>query len=282
MSPLSLSLFFALGIFLQGVIALLISGNLRRFIALTFFAGAVSCLSLFVIPQLASQSFDNRLFSVAVLFSLLFSTGIAFFFKAGIIRAINERYLFLINIVFVYFLFASHTFTNFDGVLLWFILIATAFTLFNAFTKNPLLRSKKIFLYMWLIFMSSVMMTRDLFLWFKTDSTLYPELYTPFAVIIKGMSFCMLFSYVSYLLFFLLFGLLDFDKALKISRTHPTLRNIIDKRFSNEQLSKYEALIILIVSGGTLIANHLLQIVHYQLLVGILIVFLPLISKTKH
>ncbi len=260
---------------------MIVSGNLKRFIVLTSSASAVSYVSTLVIPNLAAQNYDNTLFAITILFSLLFSAGIAVFFKTGIIRAINERYVLLINIVFIYFLFASHSYNKLNGIFFLYALFATALTLFNAFTQNPLTRLKKIYLYVWLIFMSSFMMIKDMVSWFKTDASLFPELFTPFAIVIKGMSFCMLFSYVAYLLFFLLFGLIDFDKEIKITRQHPTLRNIIDRRFSNEQLTKYEALLIIVIGSGALITNHFLQIITYQILVGILIITLPFLANKK-
>lgn len=276
MSPLHLSLYFTLGIFLQGVISMIISGHVKKFTYLTFAAMAASSIGF-----LAGDTLENRIVASLTFFGLSMATGVAYFFKTGIIRAINERYVLFTNVVFIYFIFSSFQLHRLSVGLIWYILIGTGFTLFNAFSKNPLTRFKKIALYLWLIFISCFMMIRDIVEWIKADALLVPQLYSPFAIVVKGMSSCLLLSYLLYLIFFLFFSTLNFDKELKIRRNHPTLRNVIAARFSDEEVSKFEALSIILIGGGVLAANHFLNLIHYQLLVNILVVILPFVVTKK-
>ena len=269
MSPLTFALYFTLGIFLQGVVSMIISGHVKKFILLTLASAAMGIGGFFI-----GDTFNNSLIAGMTLFGLSLATGISYFFKTGIIRSINERYVLFINVVFAYFIFSGRP----EGGLFWIMLIGTAFTLFNAFSKSPLTRFKKTALYVWLIFMSTLMMIQNIVEWVKADPVLFPELYSPFAIVIKGMSSCLLLSYALYLIFFLFFSTLNFDKELKVGRNHPTLKNVIAARFSNEEISKLEALAIIVIGGISLLLNHVFDFVHYQVLANVLVVVMPLFA----
>lgn len=284
---LQLSLWFALGVFVQSFFLLnrLNKKTIRKILVCAFLA---FLLSSYVLAQDRGGNLWKDEGSVAlILFCFSFSYIFYLFFRGEILYKINEYILAIWNAVFLYMYFLRFDF----GDKLSFVVLPLAMIslIIVMVSKIPGFWSK-LFLYCWflfmMIFLAFYQFNFKIFAAFlKGTSSLS---YTPLDAISTGMLFMYICSYSIFILilFILLIPLtsnrnekFDFGKRKEEIKQHAL---ILTDAYGNRQFNFLTILITFILVVLILMFNHMYNLLsEYTLINMILLASLYLFSKSR-
>jgi SEC-C motif-containing protein len=266
-----LVLWFALGIGLQ--VLLLMRGD-RRWGRLTFCAA----IGLIAMASGRGES-DNGMFT-HILFGLgVFAFMFAAMFKDTVLPVISEKVLLSYSMVFWFALYHYHQTPDHNIILLGFLVLPSAATLFVAFKRPQLDFAWKLILYAWFL---CIVVTLGLLQFPFRNLSIFLEPQTipwlaPVDCIVAGMAFSYLAVNIAYL--FLLIPIPGRGQSWqsRIKDWHE-LTDLMTKRFEDEPIHRM-GLLLLAGEAVALLVIYFLHWVPVSLTINLFIVLPSLLAR---
>jgi len=252
--PWLVGISFALGTLFQAAILVGKKIGFKIFTQKRFLISTVILAIILIIIGSDKYVYETEIYLECIMTSMLFGLFFVGMYSRELQNIITEKTLWQFNIIFLFVVFFV---LKTDSIWYWILssiaVLISAYMLINII-KNKVLNNKlKIASYTWFLFMNLIVIYN---LWPDyTDYTgLYLNWYSLFMVFLIGAMFLMIMYYCLFIV---------------ISLSAIEFRQSLLTNYSDEQMSLKFAIIVIIIQGGLLIANHLLKIIPEFTLINI-------------